>query len=644
MKKSFSDLFAALAGAFTLFSCDPQVEPDGPDVPDVPEGKVELVAPVLSANATAVEVSEENLQSAALTLSWTSAVPKDATVSLSYVVYANLASVDLYTSPKTIQSRELSLAFTGSELNALVAELKKDVADGDAVELQFSVYARPESDEIEAVVSNIVKATVTTYKEKIDIPSTLYIVGSATTAGWDKSKGIPVQKGGDGKYTAEGVELNLTITDTGFKFYFSNDDSSALFFGPDLSSDTFGKTKLYTEDDGSANLFQPALNGYTTGVYTIVLDVDALMTTLTRTGDIEYNIEFGDAVYPQGSCFPWGWSFDGPMEKTADKVYEVKGVKCYWGDNGDSGFKIFIANGVWSPYFAQGDDATKDNVTIKLVTDSDVPQFFPGLLGYESGTYDIKADFNTMVLTLTKVEDEDPGQSEYDENTAIFLFGDGFEKYTGWTFDRALALIPQGDGTYVSESKIYINKWCYFKLEMKDWTEWVRDSAAGSYWTATKRTHDPDNDCNFVPGDSDGSWADGDYTVVFDKNNLTLTLTPDAPALDENTAIYLFGGDFFDSADWEFDNKNALVPVGENIYKSLAPIHLKEWTYFKLEMKDWTEWVPNKATDEPWDATERTHDPDNDGTFSVGNVGLKDGYYNVEFNRGTKMLTVTAAE
>lgn len=640
MRKKFSFILAAAAAVFTVFACVPNDEPDGPT--DKPDDTVELVAPTLSASPSAVEVSEENLQSAALTLSWTDAVPEGATVALSYVVYANLGSVDLYTSPKTYTVRDRSLAFTGTELNALVADLKKDVAGGDAVELQFSVNAKPTSDEIEAVVSNVVKVTVTTYEEKIDVPSTLYIVGSATTAGWDKSKGIPVQKGTDGKYTAEGVELNLTITDTGFKFYFSNDDSSAYFFGPDLSSDVFGKTKLYLEDDGTANLFQPALNGYTSGVYTIVLDVDALMTTITRTGDIVYNIEYGDAVYPQGSCFPWGWSFDGPMEKIAEKVYEVKGVKCAWGTNGDSGFKIFIANGVWSPYFAQGEDAAKDNITIQLITDTDVPQFFPGLLGYEDGTYDIQADFNTMILTLTKVEGDDPGSGEFDENTAIYIYGGGFDNYTDWEFNRELALIPQGDGTYVSDGAVTLNKWCYFKLEMKDWTEWVRDQSAGSYWTATPRTHDPDNDCNFVPGDA--GLEGGDYTVVFDKNALTLTLTPAGADIDENTAIYLFGGDFFDTADWAFDNKNALVPVGGDVYKSVAPIHLKQWTYFKLEMKDWTEWVPNTATDEYWDATERTHDPDNDGTFSVGNVGLGDGYYNVEFNRSTKMLTVTASE
>ncbi len=55
-------------------------------------------------------------------------------------------------------------------------------------------------------------------------------------------------------------------------------------------------------------------------------------------------------------------------------------------------------------------------------------------------------------------------------------------------------------------------------------------------------------------------------------------------------------------------------------------------------------WACNPTEEQPQQPDEPIVNPDNDGTFSVGNVGLKDGYYNVEFNRGTKMLTVTAAE
>lgn len=642
MKRTFKYLLACTMVAMAAWSCQEKEELK----PDEPSDKnVELKAPVLSAGSETLEITEADLEQQILKLSWTDAVPEGNKVSLEYIVYANLASKDMYSNPETYSaSSNLEYAFTGAALNELAGKL--GVEEGAEAELQFSVYAKPQNSDVESVVSNLVKVRVRTCSAQIEIPETLYIVGSATSAGWDKSKGIPFSKGGDGLYRIEGLEINVVINDTGFKIYLANDGSSDSFFGQDLSSDIFGKAKLYgKEDEEAVNLFQPALmGGYDSGVYTVTFDAENLMMAMTRTGDIEYEVEFGEAVYPQGACFPWGWSFDGPMAKVADKVYEVKNVKCQWGSAGDSGFKLFIADGVWSPYFAQGEDAAKDNITIRLVTDSDVPQFYPGLLGYEDGIYDIRADFNAMKLELTFISGGNEGGG-FDESAAIFLQGAAWEKgYPEWGFDRALALVPSEDGLYVSENPIYLNKWCYFKLVMKDWTEWVRDQSASDYWTATPRTKEPDNDCNFIPGNSDPAFIDGEYIVKFDRNTLRLSIEAVESDIDPATAIYLYGGNFINgSADWSFDDRNALVPVGDNVYKSPVPISLGEWTYFKFEKQDWTEWVPDKSAGDYWTVTPRTHDPeDNDGTFSIGNAGLKDGNYWVELDLNTNKVTVTA--
>lgn len=644
MRNNLLMTLSAAIVALGLCSCKKEnPTPTGDNSQDpgtVPTETVVLTAPQLSASTADAEVTEATLESTVLSLRWTDAVPQGVKADVSYTVYANLASKDLYSKPVTYPAgKGLERSFTGQELNALAASL--GVEEGARTELQFSVYAKASSSDIETVVSNIVKANVTTFKAQLVLPDVLYIVGSATQAGWDVSKGIPMPKTGK-VYRAEDIAINVTVGDTGFKFYFANDGSSDAFFGPDLSSDTFGAARLYTEDDGTANLFQPARNGYGNGLYTIAFDPDALLMTMERTGDLSYDVELGEHVYPQGDCFPWHWSFDGPMEKIADKVYEIKDVNCSWGDNGDSGFKIFIGEGVYSPYFAQGEDAAKDNITIRLVGDSEVPQFYPGLLGYADGYYDIKADFNTMMLTLTPKENPQPG-GDYDPATAIFVYGGGFEKYADWTFDRALALLPQGDGTYISESEIYLNQWCYFKLEMQDWTEFVRDASADDYWTAAPRTKDPDNDCNFVPGDGISGFSDGYYTVKFDRNTLKVELINNSN-IDPETAFYLYGGGFENGvADWAFDDKNALVPTDvAGVYASPGTIWLNQWCYFKFEKRDWTEYVRDASAGNYWTVTPRTWDPDNDNTFSPGNgfADWTDGEYKVtlDLNAGTVTL------
>lgn len=514
MKKTFV-LMAAVAAAFTAVSCRKEAPVENPSGKT---DKVELAAPVLSISPEGEIVLEEGSEETVAELSWTSAVPEGVTAEVSYTLYVNDAAADMYTSPLTFSAgSSLSVALKTSDLAALVGKINTETP-----ELQFAVYAKPSDESVEARTSNTVKAKVSLVKHEEEVPETLYLLGSATVAGWDQSKAIPVTANGK-VYTAEGVELNLTVSDTGFKFLFANDGSSTRFFGPDLSAETFGTVKLYLEDDGTANLFQPALNGYTTGVYTIVLDLESYMMTLTRTGDIEYRIELGDAVYALGDCFDWKWSFTTPMEKTADNVYEMKNVRLNFGD-GNNGFKIFTEVDKWSPYFAQTEGSSKDNVGIMLVTDTDVPQFKPGLLGYETGTYDVKADFGAMKLTLTLVSaEEKPG---FDETKAFYIYGGTFGEggVPDWTFDVRNALVetPEGSGIYVSPGTVHLEEWSYFKFEKQDWTEYVRQKGAEDYWTAVPRTHEPDNDCTFSPGDT--GLGTGEYKVTLDTNTGKVTL------------------------------------------------------------------------------------------------------------------------
>ena len=600
-------------------------------------GTIELIAPELTSNSTDISISKENLDSEVLKLTWNSALPEGVNTELTYTVYANLSSKDLYSSPQTFPVGDvLTHSFTGKELNELCAKLK--VLPGESTELQFSVYVKNDVTE-DSAVSDILKVKVITYKEKIEIPDVLWIAGSATDAGWDLSKSIELPKGSDGVYKAENVNINLTISDTGFKFYFAKDDTSEAFFGPDRASDEFGKAMLYLTDDGSANLFQPAMSRKTSGKYTIIFNPETMMMSMERTGDLSYELQLGENIYPQGDCFPWHWAFTDPMTKVSENIYEIQNVKCSWGDKGDSGFKIFIADGVYSPYFAQADDASMGNITVKLVTDTDVPQFKPGLLGYTDGTYTIRADFNTMVLTLEKIETPEPG---FDEKSAMYILGGGFSKYEGntWEFARERALIPQGDGTYVSEKDIYLDKWCYFQFATGDWgKKYVRNASASSYWSA--KAKETDDDPNFTPGDSDPEWIDGWYKIVFDENNMTVTCTKSSGSqvIDPDKAFYLYGAGFENiHKDWEFNDSCALMPTSEGVYESVEPIYLPENSYFKFEKRDWTEYVRDAGASEYWKVTPRQKGPDNDKCFVLSEAGLKTGTYNVKLDLNTSTV------
>ena len=516
MKKIFT-VSAALLSAVMMISCNKENNPEEKPGTGGETGTVELVTPVLSAVQDGVVSLDEESDAVVLNLSWTDALPQGQTLGLSYTVYCNDAAADLYSSPLTFNAgKSLGLGLKASDILDLVKKVGTETA-----ELQFVVYAKPSDENIEAKTSNVLKLKFALVSHKLELPAKLYLFGSATIAGWDPAKAIAVT-GIDGIYTTESVELNFVPSDTGFKYLFSNDGSDNRFFGPDPAVETFGAVKLYTEDVG-INLFQPALNGYKSGVYTIVLDLNSYRMSMTRTGDIEHKLDLGDNVYPLGDCFKWGWEFTNPMSKVSENVYEIKAVHMNFGD-GNNGFKIFTAEGKWSPYFAMTDDSVKDNIKILTVTDSEAPQFKPGLIGYESGNYDIRADFGAMTLTLTLIsKDEKP---DFDETKAFYLFGGGFENgVKDWEFDVKNALVetPEGSGIYVSPGTIYLNRWCYFKLDKQDWTEYRRDASASDYWTAIS-SKNTEADDTFSPGNGFSDWTDGNYKVTFDTNTLKLSL------------------------------------------------------------------------------------------------------------------------
>ena len=54
-------------------------------------------------------------------------------------------------------------------------------------------------------------------------------------------------------------------------------------------------------------------------------------------------------------------------------IYRARHIDMTFGDNGDVGFKMFTERDNWSVYYAMTDDATADDISLQLVTDTDAP-------------------------------------------------------------------------------------------------------------------------------------------------------------------------------------------------------------------------------------------------------------------------------
>ena len=465
MKKQLFCLAVLAVAALVGCKKDPAPSDEGGNKP-----QSGLTAPKLTAGATSVVLQESSSASAALKLDWSSAA---ADVAVTYDLYVNLSSRDLFTSPvKVAAGKALSHTFTHGELNGAMTTLGAT----SAAEIQFGVYASATG--YDSVLSNVVKVQVTPYSEAFRNPEALYVIGTATPYAWDLGTALRITPSQEGVYKASALPLRTmpVSNNQSIKFAFSRDGSDPRFAGQKPGA-AFGE--LTVVETGQGYEFFPATAGYQNGVYDITVDFNTMRFSLTRTGDLPEEA-LPDHLWLLGNCFDWTWNFTGPtLDKTSGKVYEAKDIKMRFGDSANPlGFKIFLKVNQWSPYFAMGEDATSGHVTVIKVEDTDVPQFYPGKLGYTDGVYDIKIDFDAMLATFTRKGDIAGG----DLPDVMYLHGGCFTPV--WDFSDDLVLSKTADGIYEGDIAIQeANEWDGFKIWTdKNWTKW--------YGAATNSTHD----------------------------------------------------------------------------------------------------------------------------------------------------------
>ena len=459
-------LLAAMA-AIALFGCKKDDQHPASEGEGTPE--TGLVAPVLSADAASVVLSETSAASKALQLSWTTA---SGTIAVNYDLYVNLATRDLFTSPVKVEAgTALSHTFTHGELNEALTTLGATAAS----KIQFGVYAT--APEEEAKLSNIVNVDITPYEKAFVMPTALYVIGTATPYAWDLTTALEIRPSAIGEYTATNLPLRTMplSNNQSIKFAFSRDGSDNRFAGQKPGA-AFGEVTVV--ETGQGYEFFPATAGYENGLYTVKVSFSSMKLTLTRTGDLPEE-DLPDKLYILGNCVEWGWAFTGTtLDKSSDNIYTAKDVNMRFGTNENPlGFKVFLKENQWSPYFAMGADAAYGNVTIQKVEDTDVPQFYPGKLGYTDGVYDITMNFSTMVATFTRTGDIPGG----DLPDVMYLHGGCFNP--SWSFDDNLVLTKTSDGIYEGDITIIeANEWDGFKIWTdKNWTMWYGGSADSTH-------------------------------------------------------------------------------------------------------------------------------------------------------------------
>jgi hypothetical protein len=189
MKRIFQILLTAFWGASLFSSCEKA---------DSLAQYSDATAPVLSASKTTVAPPPADSSKAVLTLTWTD--PGHAQDKALYKYYLEIDSSGRNFSKSTIiniteDKDKRTYTFTGKALNTIL------LSYGFAFNVAYDIDVRVVSsygNNNEQKKSNTVKIKATPYKipPKVQLPSTnkLFIVGGATTGGWNNPVPVPSQE------------------------------------------------------------------------------------------------------------------------------------------------------------------------------------------------------------------------------------------------------------------------------------------------------------------------------------------------------------------------------------------------------------------------------------------------------------------
>lgn len=568
--KRFFKLFAAAAIVATAAGCTPQ-DPEDDQQGNTPITDV-LSAPELTATASEGSIS----------FTWTSGTIENSKLDVDYTLYVGKAGSDLFDAGVPFETEGLSHKIEGDEYTNLLNDM--GCQSGGTVDMIAIVTATAGK---ETKTSAQKAFTAGLPAAEVVFPEALYMKGGACPGGWDTA--TVMAKGANGVYEASDVTLLFGKPEDGKGFKFFVSEEPYPFYGQDNTEGAaFGDIKVFASENDGDSQFYPLQYEYTSGVYTIKVDLNTLKLTLTKTADVfEPSKPF--YVYGEGLDKNWEMVDELKLSEIEKNIFEGHNIHIYK----NSSFKF--DNEDWTEY--QRDDAAGEYWTVKAKVDGEDIRFIPkdSDPDFKDGKYTVRLDLNTMRVTLTLTEADPIIESQYP--VTLYMSG-GFN---GWALEQ---LDKIADGKFQKEN-VQMNldngpddpKGHGIKFfESSDWSgEWgpAGDFEAENYrgWELKKYGS---NAPQFYP-----QWmgmTSGVYTILVDFTTNTLTLTPagSTPTPEpepEVTYAYLYGAAFADYTDWE--DWVPVPSIAENVYEATINLNVGNSEYargFKIykTKEDWS--------------------------------------------------------
>ncbi len=274
-----------------LAACNKNEGPSGGDTPGGGgDGKTNTPI-VLSASTTSPVMDRDHQDDTALTLQWNATTNMGTGARVEYSILVDNKGGNFEAAYEiSLGPAVTSYSCTALELNKIAKE-EFGLENDQTGEFDICIYATIKSSEVDDVVSNVVTVTLKAFEPK---PNILYLIGSATEAGWDLSKAPEMSpiEGEDGGFTWAGElfagELKFMVTRDGWvPSYGKGDEEGTLYYRDHLWEDEDGN-RVDDESLPHVDTPDPKFIIAEQGNYKIVLNIEKLTITITKTGGPKY--------------------------------------------------------------------------------------------------------------------------------------------------------------------------------------------------------------------------------------------------------------------------------------------------------------------------------------------------------------------
>jgi len=254
----------------------------------------------LTASNNCPDMSPDKQRNKVLTLTWTAASNQGTGARVEYSILVDRTGGNFENAYELeLGSNVTSYKFTAGELNTMIIR-HFNAKKGDKVMVDMCIYASIKSEDIQDVTSNKVTIELNAFEAAID---ELYMIGSATAAGWSLDQAIPMDKvdGVDGGFQWAGElgagELKFLVGTDDWVPGFGREDDTHLYYREYAWVDENGNP-VYDESIPHTDTRDDKFIITDQGNYLVVVNLPKMEVSITKTAGPKYF-----EMYMAGSAF-----------------------------------------------------------------------------------------------------------------------------------------------------------------------------------------------------------------------------------------------------------------------------------------------------------------------------------------------------